>query len=68
MAYVRLLEDSQFIVALVTQTILSFLSSVTLALQSRDCNLGEAYRDVMATKKCIQDARKDSFGRIELIS
>lgn len=73
-SYIQLLEDSQFVVALVvTQAILGFLSSVTLALQDKCCNLAEAYRDVTAAKKCIQDARKDDcwdkvWSRIELLA
>ena len=59
-SYMRLLEDSQFVVALVvTQAILGFLTSVTLALQAKNCDLAEAYKDVTAAKKCIQDARND---------
>jgi hypothetical protein len=42
-SYIRLLEDSQFIVALtVAQAILSFLDPVTKALQAKDCNLAGA--------------------------
>ena len=69
-SYVRLLEDSQFVVALViTQAVLGFLSSVTLALQAKHCDLAEAYRDATAAKKCIKDARNDDcwekvWGRI----
>lgn len=45
--YIRLLEDSQFIGALtVSQFVLSFLGTVTTALQSTDCNLADAYDDV----------------------
>ena len=37
--YMRLLEDSQFVVALVvTQAVLGFISSVTLALQDKHCD------------------------------
>lgn len=73
-SYIRLLEDSQFIVALfVTQAILGFLSSVTRALQDKQCDLAEAYSDVTAAKKCIQDARKDDcwekvWSRIEMLA
>ena len=52
----RLLEDSQFVLALVvTQAILGFLSSATLALQAKTCDLAEAYKDITAAKKRIQD-------------
>ena len=73
-SYMRLLEDSQFVVALVvTQAALGFLSSMTLALQDKHCDLAEAYRDVNAAKKCIQDARKDDcwekvWSRIEMLA
>jgi hypothetical protein len=65
-SYKRFLEDSQFVVALViTQAVLGFLSSVTLALQAKHCDLAEAYRDVRAAKKCIQDARNnDSWEKV----
>ena len=60
LAYIRLLEDSQFIVALVVgQYVLSFTSSVTKLLQAKDCNLGEAYADIQRAKECIQNARTD---------
>ena len=73
-SHIRLLEDSQFVVPLVVaQVVLSFLSSVTIALQAKDCDLAEAYRDVSAAKKCIQDARKDDcwekvWSRIETLA
>ena len=58
--YVRLLEDSQFIVALtVSQFILSFLGSVTTALQSIDCNLADAYNDVALARECKHDSRNE---------
>ena len=42
-SYIRLLEDSQFVVALVvTQAILGFLSSATLTLQAKTCGVAEA--------------------------
>ena len=42
------MEDSQFIVALVAvQFVLSFLRCVTLALQSTECILVDAYADVV---------------------
>ena len=54
-SYIRLLEDSQFIVALtVSQFVLSFLGRVTTALQSRDCNLADAYNDVALARECIR--------------
>ena len=50
-SYIRLLEDSQFIVALVVgQHILSFTAAVTKLLQATDCNLGDAYADVQRAK------------------
>ena len=49
-SYIRLLEDSQFIVALTV--VLSFLGNVTTALQSTDCNLADAYDDVALAKEC----------------
>ena len=56
-SYIRLLEDSQFIVALVTvQFVLSFLRCVTLALQSTECNLVDAYADVALARECIRDS------------
>ena len=59
-SYIRLLEDPQFIVALtVAQVILSFLDPVTRALQAKDCNLADAYKDVSVAKECIRDARKN---------
>ena len=73
-SYMRLLEDSQFVVALVvTQAILGFLTSVTLALLAKNCDLAEAYKDVTAAKKCIQDARNDDcwgklWSRIEVLA
>lgn len=60
-SYIRLLEDSQFIVSLtVARFILSFLGPVTTSLQSRDCNLADAYNDVALAKECIRDSRSDS--------
>ena len=54
------LEDSQFVVALtVSQFVLSFLGSVTIALQSRDCNLADAYDDVALARECIRDSRNE---------
>ena len=59
-SYIRLLEDPQFIVALtVAQIILSFLNPVTRALQAKDCNLADAYKDISVAKECIRDTRKD---------
>ena len=60
-SYIRLLEDSQFLVALgVAQFVLSYLGSVTTSLQSVHCNLVDAYNDVKLARKCIQDSRTDS--------
>ena len=54
------MEDSQFIVALVVvQFILSFLRCVTLALQSTECNLVDAYTDVALARECIRDSRNE---------
>ena len=56
-----------------TLAILGFLTSVTLALQAKNCDLAEAYKDVTAAKKCIQDARHDDcwgklWSRIEVLA
>ena len=65
-SYIQLLEDSQFIVSLtVAQFILSFLGSVTTSLQCRDCNLADAYNDVVLAKECIRDSRNDSCWKKE---
>ena len=70
----RLLEDCQFVVALVvTQAILGFLSLATLALQAKTCDLAEHYKDITAAKKCIQDKRNDDnweklWSRIEVLA
>ena len=49
----------------VTKTILGFLSSATLDLQAKTCDLAEAYKDITAAKKCIQDKRNDeSWGKV----
>ena len=59
-SYVRLLEDSQFIVALnVAHFVLSFLNCLTIALQKVDCNLADAYNDVAVARECIRDSRND---------
>ena len=73
-SYIRLLEDPQFIVALVVgQYILSFTAPVTKVLQAKDCNLGEAYADVNTAKECIRASRTDEvwekvWKRIESIA
>ena len=59
-SYMRLMEDSQFIVALtVSQFVLSFLGAVTTALQSAECNLADAYDDVALAQECIHDSRSE---------
>ena len=59
-AYSRLLQDSEFIVALtVSQFVLSFLAQVTKSLQTKSCNLGDAYQSVTLAKECIKSARGD---------
>ena len=59
-SYIRLMEDSQFIVALITaQFVLSFLRGVTLTLQSPECNLVDAYADVTLARECIRDCRSE---------
>ena len=59
-SYIRLMEDSQFIVALVVvQFVLSFFRCVTLALQSTECNLVDAYADVALARECIRDSRNE---------
>ena len=51
------MEDSQFIVALVAvQFVLRFLRCVTLALQSTECNVVDAYADVALARECISDS------------
>ena len=56
----RLLQDPQFIASLtVTQVILSFLGPVTKLLQAKDCNIADAYHDVVLAKDCISDVRND---------
>ena len=60
-SYIRLLEDSQFIVALtIAQFVLSFLHTATVALQKVDCNLADAYNDIAIAKECIRDARNET--------
>ena len=50
------MEDSQFIISLtISQFVLSFIGSVTIALQSTDCNLADAYADVALARECIRD-------------
>ena len=59
-SYIRLKEDSQFIIVLtVAQFVLSFLHSVTVALQKVDCNLADAYINVTIAKECIRDTRNE---------
>ena len=54
-AYSRLLQDSEFIVALtVSQFVLSFLAQVTKSLQAKSSNLGDAYQSVTLAKECIK--------------
>lgn len=63
-SYIRLMEDSQFVVALtVTQFVLSFLGAVTIALQSKHCNLADAYSDIAVARECINDSRTDACWR-----
>lgn len=59
-AFIRLLEDPQFIVALVvSQGVLSYLGSVTKLLQEKACDLGEAYENVKLAKSCIENSRNN---------
>jgi hypothetical protein len=61
-SYIRLMEDSQFIVALtVTQFVLSFLGTVITTLQSTECNLAAAYHDVALARECIRDSRNEEY-------
>ena len=61
-AHIRLLNDSQFIVALVVaQAVLSFFACVTKTLQAKDCNLSEAHKSIHISKACVQDNRTDEF-------
>ena len=63
-AYSRLLQDSEFIVALtVSQFVLSFLAQVTKSLQAKSCNLGDAYQKATLAKECIKSARGDESGQ-----
>ena len=63
-AYARLLEHSSFIVSLIiTQFILSYLDPVSKMLQSKQYNLGETYKDIEISRKCIEEARKDDCWR-----
>ena len=39
-----------------TQFVLSFLRRVTIALQSKVCNLVDAYNDVALARECIRDS------------
>lgn len=73
-SYIALMEDSQFIVALmVAQAILSFLDLVRKALQAKESNLADAYKDVAVAKECIKDVRNDRswekvWARIEQVA
>ena len=61
-AYSRLLQDSEFIVALtLSQFVLSFLAQVSKSLQAKSCNLGDTYQSVTLAKECIKSARGDEF-------
>lgn len=40
-------------------TVLSILGSVTTALQSRECNLADAYHGVALARECICDSRNE---------
>lgn len=51
------MQDPKFIVALVVAQV--FVAPVNKALQSRNCNLVDAYQDVALATECIRDARKD---------
>jgi hypothetical protein len=58
-SYIRLLEDPQFLVALVVaQCILSYCSTVTKTLQAVSCDLGKAYSDV-GTVSTVHSGHKD---------
>ena len=60
-SYIRLLEDSQFLVSLVVaQFVLSYLGSVTTSFQNVHLNLVDAYNDMKLARKCIQDSRTNS--------
>jgi len=37
------------------------LPVVTKTLQAKDCNLSEAYKDILKSKACVQDNRTDEF-------
>ena len=73
-SYIRLMEDSQFLVALiVAQFTLAYLGPVTKSLQSHDCNLSDAYKDISSAKVCIGNARNNKqwntvWQRIEVLS
>ncbi len=48
---IRLMEDSHFF----DYFTICFIGSVTIALQSTDCNLADAYADVALARECIRD-------------
>nr|XP_006822914.1 PREDICTED: tolloid-like protein 1-like [Saccoglossus kowalevskii] len=59
-AYARMLIDPQFIVALVVaQFILSYCACVTIALQSVNCDLAKAYKDIKLCKEAIRKSHCD---------
>ena len=52
---------------------MAFLVQQTLALQAKTCDLAEAYKDITAAKKCIQDKIHDDswekvWSRIEVLA
>ena len=70
-SYIRLLEDPQFVVALVVaQFILAYLGPATKLLQAKDCNLSVASKHIASANICIGNARSQEewdklFKRIE---
>ena len=61
-AYAIKMQNAEFVVALcATHFILSFLADVTLALQSRTCDLTDAYRNIRLARSCIEDATLGCF-------
>ena len=57
-SYIRLLEDTQFVVApVVAQFILAYLGPATKLLQTKYCNLSEARKDIASANICIGNAR-----------
>ncbi|CAC5424514.1 unnamed protein product [Mytilus coruscus] len=60
-AHLRMLQSSQFIVALVvTQHVLIFTRPLTQVLQKTDCDIIKAYQDANTCKTVINEQRNDT--------